>query len=231
MVKLFIYCRKGDIKAVENELKLGEDNDYNWGLQGACEGGNLQIVHLMLKQGANDYNTGLEYACMGGHMQIVELMLKLGATDYNIGFRNACGEGHMQIVELMLKLGATDYNSGFRNACGEGHMQIVELMLKLGATDYSAGLCNAYWAGYIQIINRIIKRNPNIVRCFYNYNTNPSKVILLLETNLDTIYLKNIDGYDKLTNNLNKFKQETSSSLSQYLLDPLICIIISYSVL
>ena len=48
--------------------------DWNDGLYGACRGGNLDIVRLMINKGANYWNDGLCGACRGGHMNIVQLM-------------------------------------------------------------------------------------------------------------------------------------------------------------
>ncbi|MFB5622743.1 MAG: hypothetical protein ACE5RH_01995, partial [Nitrosarchaeum sp.] len=57
-------------------------DDWNWGLEGACKGGNIDIVKLMIKKGAYDWDSGLYGACEGRHMNIVELMIKKGAN-YN----------------------------------------------------------------------------------------------------------------------------------------------------
>jgi hypothetical protein len=104
----------------------------------------------------------------------------------------------------MLKLGATDYDWGSRGAMAGCNTDIVALMINLGATD-------------------VIK--------FYDYKLKPFEVIKLIEAGLDPKYLNNIDGYDLLKYDLNNFKQETKLSLSPYLLDPIINIIQSYSVL
>ena len=38
---------------------------------GACQGGHMDIVNLMISKGANNWNFGLNYgACAGGHMDI-----------------------------------------------------------------------------------------------------------------------------------------------------------------
>jgi ankyrin repeat protein len=53
------------------------------GLSGACEGGNIEIVNLMIKKGADDWDDGLDYACDGGYTEIVKLMLIKGADVSN----------------------------------------------------------------------------------------------------------------------------------------------------
>jgi hypothetical protein len=42
----------------------------------AAEGGNMEIVELMIEKGATHFNTAMEYAAFGGNMEIVKLMVK-----------------------------------------------------------------------------------------------------------------------------------------------------------
>jgi ankyrin repeat protein len=247
--KLREYCIAGDIDSAENEMvRIGPFiqrelvRTYDYALLYACEGGNGQLIKYLIPHGVN-YNYVLQGACKGGNTRIVNQILKLGVTNYNQGLYGACEGGHIQIVEQMVKLGARGYNTGLRMACQEGKIQMVHLMIKYGASWFDDGLYGVYIGIsrqmkksfkipdiMMQIIKLMLDLGADISK-FYNYKRNSSEVITLLENNIDIKYLKNIEGYDKLTNNLNNFKQKTSSSLSQYLLDPLISIIISYSVL
>jgi hypothetical protein len=79
--------------------------------------------------------------------------------------------------------------------------------------------------------NILIKHGATNAHDYYDYKSKPYKVELLLESGLDHTYLKNINGYDLLKNNLNNVKQETHSSLTSYLLDPIISIVSEYSLL
>ena len=83
-----------------------KNNKLNWNEWKLCEGGNLNIVNLMIKCGKNDWNYGLEGACYGGHLNIVKLMIKKGANCWNRGLVFACWCGHSEIVYLMIKKGA-----------------------------------------------------------------------------------------------------------------------------
>ncbi len=73
-----------------------ENDDWNWGLRGACEGGHMDMVELMIERGATNWNYGLYGACRGGHMDIVELMIERGAANWNCGLYYACYGGHMK---------------------------------------------------------------------------------------------------------------------------------------
>ena len=63
------------------ERKSNGVMDWNRGLCRACEGGNMEIVKLMIEKGANAWDRGLIWACDRGHMEIVKLMIEKGATD------------------------------------------------------------------------------------------------------------------------------------------------------
>jgi len=48
-------------------------------MSSAAKSGRMDIVDIMLQQGATDYDYEMWRAAKGGHMNIVELMLQLGA--------------------------------------------------------------------------------------------------------------------------------------------------------
>ena len=49
----------------------------------------MEIVKLMIENGANYWDQALMYACCGGHMSIVNFMIEKGANDRNSGFSYA----------------------------------------------------------------------------------------------------------------------------------------------
>jgi hypothetical protein len=55
---------------------------------------------LMYKYGANDYDTALAGACFGGHMDIVQMMIKYGATQFNCYVVASIGR-HSEIYYLL----------------------------------------------------------------------------------------------------------------------------------
>ncbi|MGB4192277.1 MAG: ankyrin repeat domain-containing protein [Rickettsiales bacterium] len=120
----------------------------------ACELGNLEIVELLLAQGADIEEketmeeltyTPLHVACDEGHVQVVELLLQKGADiEASIGDARgkisldlACQEGHVQVVELLLKTGFFEpdnlyIGTSFHLACRHGHKEVIEVLLKHG---------------------------------------------------------------------------------------------------
>jgi ankyrin repeat protein len=128
--QLLIYC-------LNNKLKSNDGLNY------ACQGGNLEIVKLMIKKGANIWNWGLEGACEGGHLEIVNLMIEKGANDWNNGLYGACKGGKLEMVNLMNEKGANNWNIGLFGACKDGQLEMVNLMIEKGATY--CGKCNNNW--------------------------------------------------------------------------------------
>ncbi len=129
------YCIKNDIIKVRKLIKMNIDLDWHLGFEGACRGGHLDCVKLMIVKGAHNYNNGLQHACQGGHLDIVRLMIEKGANWWNGGLMCACEYGQMDIVKLMIKKGADDWHSGLYYACRYNHMDIVQLMIEKDATE------------------------------------------------------------------------------------------------
>jgi ankyrin repeat protein len=75
---------------------------------GACEGGHLPIVQLMIDKDAVWWDGGLESACRGGHISIAQLMIEKGACMWNVGLESARKGGHLDLVLLMIQKGATN---------------------------------------------------------------------------------------------------------------------------
>ena len=45
----------------------------------------IEDIQQMIKNGANDWDTGLNGACEGRHVEIVKLMIEKGANDWDAG--------------------------------------------------------------------------------------------------------------------------------------------------
>jgi Ankyrin repeats (3 copies) len=119
----------------------------------ASEGGQMEIVKLMIEKGATHFIWAMADAARGGHIEIVKFMIEKVATDFNWTMRNAARGGHIKIVKLMIEKGATDFNWTMRNAAEEGHMDIVKLMIEKGATDFNLAMNYAAEGGYMEIVN------------------------------------------------------------------------------
>ncbi len=104
----------------------------NQNLCNACRDNDINLVNELIKQGANDFNRGLRWASFKGNVEIVKLMIENGATD---GLWNACYGGNIEIIELLIGKGANDFNQGLIGACRAGHIEIVKLMIENRAPE------------------------------------------------------------------------------------------------
>lgn len=176
-------CLYGNKRLINLMRKRGA-HDTNYGLEGACEGGHIDIIKLMITQSPSDtyrvkskimWDWGLRGACKGGHMEIVKLMInpfstdellnlihcissKKGATDWDYGLQGACEGGHIEIAKFMIELGAKNWNMGLYAACRGGHIELVKLMVGLAgnATDWNEGLYEACKNGHKEIVKLMI---------------------------------------------------------------------------
>ena len=89
-------CWIGNIKLIQkwedldvSYLKLNDDwyyyhysvSKWNWGLFGACQGGNRELAELMIEKGANDWNRGLNCAYWGGNRELANYMIEKKTTN------------------------------------------------------------------------------------------------------------------------------------------------------
>lgn len=106
-----------------------------YGLQISCEKDDTKLINyfITITNATKDLNSGLKGACSGGHMKNVELMIKLGASGWNEGLIAASERGHMEIVKYMMKMGAdTDsFNNALDMSCKYGHSEVAHFLAKM----------------------------------------------------------------------------------------------------
>jgi len=133
-------CRSNMIITIK--LNNNEELDWNFGLEGACQGGHCQLAQFVIKKGANYWSSGLYGACKGGHKKFAEWMIKniIEENDtfhtiasLNSGLLGACKGGHIQLAQFMIEKGADKPNYGLCGACEGGHKNIMKSMIEKGA--------------------------------------------------------------------------------------------------
>ncbi len=112
--------------------KYGYDFGLKFLLISWIEFGNLE----------DDFNKALYLAIFNNHMNIVELLLKNGAN-IKYGFYCACESGHIKIVRLILgksnRWKSKQFTNGLNLAYDNEHLEIVRLMLDIGAFNRDQG--------------------------------------------------------------------------------------------
>jgi len=140
------------------------ERNWNKGLSGACKGGNIELVNLMIAKGANNWNLGLRSACKGGNAELANLMISKGAKDWDSGLFDACRGGNIELVNLMIEKGATYWDNGLRGACQGTNKEIVELMITKGATKISYGISSALYYRQTEILELLIEKDITAYR-------------------------------------------------------------------
>ncbi len=92
--QLQYICEVNQVITLTRFMKSNSNLNWNWGLYGACKGGNINIINMMIDKGAYDWNWGLDGACKGGHIDIVKMMIANGAD--NCGYCNKTMEEHLE---------------------------------------------------------------------------------------------------------------------------------------
>jgi ankyrin repeat protein len=122
-----------------------QGGEYGSALGAAAYEGHLEVVRLLLDQGATlnipstRYGSVLGAAAYGGHLAVVSLLLEKGLDvnieggNYGSALRAAAHESHLDVVRLLLEKGADiimgNYGSALGTAASGGNLEIVRLLL------------------------------------------------------------------------------------------------------
>lgn len=146
-------CRGGHIDIIKMVLRCGA-YDMPFGLMMACRGGHLHVIEFMInKSSILSFDFGLAYACRDGNVAIAELMIAHGANDFDAGLRNACRGGHLDLINLMIGHGSEAWNGALAYACRGGQLEIAKLMISKGASVFNWGLASACRGGHLALVD------------------------------------------------------------------------------
>lgn len=152
---MYYVCATGDLSLVKYYLsKLSvEMFDLKEGLEGACKGGNIKIVKLLLKRGGQQerknkriygnnsekFNVNWDMcmfeACSNNHMVIVNFIVNFMIDEPIVNFRKSIIEAKMcsniDIVNFLL----SRYDVDLYTACICGNLPLVEMCLKVESIE------------------------------------------------------------------------------------------------
>lgn len=171
-------CYSGDIEKVY-ELINDKDiyKDFYLGLYGACEGGHLNIVKLLIDKCSKKLTSALfNVACTNGNIDIVKLLIERdNGLIQSLALDCACESGNIDLVNLLLK-----YNLNIRYnrysklffACKSGNIDLIEFIIGSNLKEFKTqswdeGLQGACRGGHLDAVKFIIKKS-NIQFCWKN---------------------------------------------------------------
>lgn len=175
-----------DLNDLDDLMDWDDWDDWAYwdsGLSGACRGGHMDIVKLMIEKGSSNWNAGMCGACKGGHMNIVKFMIDCGANEWSLGSRHAGHSNQIEIVKFMLSKGATNYDDCLKCACFCGDIELAKAMIEKGATDWNSGLLKACQEGHVELVQLMLQNgatNLNESLIMNNHNTKNTNISMLL---------------------------------------------------
>ncbi|XP_041079108.1 ankyrin repeat and KH domain-containing protein 1-like isoform X7 [Polyodon spathula] len=159
----------------------------NTALTYACAGGFVDVVKVLLKEGANieDHNenghTPLMEAASAGHVEVARVLLEYGAgiNTHSNEFKEsaltlACYKGHLDMVRFLLEAGADqehktdEMHTALMEACMDGHVEVARLLLDSGAQvnmpadSFESPLTLAACGGHVELAALLIERGANL---------------------------------------------------------------------
>uniref|UniRef100_A0A8C9SJJ8 Ankyrin repeat and KH domain containing 1 n=1 Tax=Scleropages formosus TaxID=113540 RepID=A0A8C9SJJ8_SCLFO len=159
----------------------------NTALTYACAGGFVDVVKVLLKEGANieDHNenghTPLMEAASAGHVEVARVLLEYGAgiNTHSNEFKEsaltlACYKGHLEMVRFLLEAGADqehktdEMHTALMEACMDGHVEVARLLLDSGAQvnmpadSFESPLTLAACGGHVELAALLIERGANL---------------------------------------------------------------------
>ncbi|KAJ6160634.1 hypothetical protein N7470_004030 [Penicillium chermesinum] len=154
-------------------------------LVAACSRGHLEIVQMLLENGADmtlrdfDGHDSLTTASLNGHLEIVRLLVKRGA-DISVASNQgetslycAAYKGHFEILKLLIEKGGDIEGHNFRhltplNAASDGgHFDVVKLLVQKGADINRPDDCgrapahSASLKGHVAIVRLLLDKGAD----------------------------------------------------------------------
>ena len=128
----------------DKKVKLSDSGDYpGRALSEAVESKNLEIIELLLKNGAkpnHEYSYDskvIDLAVRGGNVDIIELLLKYRESVSAESLENAIKSGDKELLSLMLngnhqKYEKEDVGELFNQACWSGDTSFIDVLVEKG---------------------------------------------------------------------------------------------------
>ncbi|OMH84559.1 putative ankyrin repeat protein L25 [Zancudomyces culisetae] len=147
-------CKSDDVEVLRHWVAHGgslrNKSRFN-GIRIACELGNLEMVKVLMENGADFcslFYNGVVEACRTNNIELLRYLLKNNAEVKHPlfdGLQVACATGNIELVKLLIENGVNPVlmrENGVLEACEAGSLEITELLLKSGGEmHFDIGLC------------------------------------------------------------------------------------------
>jgi len=115
-----------------------------------------------------NYTTALNGACEGGQIDLIQKFVNLGADItrgcmYYVGFGN-----QIDVIDYIISLGEDDFNEGLKGAARANNIILLNYFIELGANEFEGALYEANFSSDVEIIDRLVNLSDRTDRRFFN---------------------------------------------------------------
>lgn len=162
-----------ELMVAKGATNLGEGLGYLCYILDNCVEDRVEIAKFILSKNIEDLSLGFYGACRGGCVEIVELILEKyqngangdggsdgssgGVIDINMGMLRACENECIEVLEFLVRKGATNFLACLETSSMIGSVKSLQFFMKLN-TD----LLNSDIISRLLLINRFHYYNPDI---------------------------------------------------------------------
>ena len=180
-ISAFIGACRGKQIAIVKEMIARGVSVFNQGLEVACRDFNitleasktlasLELVELMVENGANNFDEALKMHCIkeiGCNIKILEFLISKGANNFDKAMDVACRYGNMTAVEYLVEIigiSSAISEKYIMSACTSNNFKLVHFLLKNGATVTKEVLIKACSAdNNLCVIDYLLKHSDTII--------------------------------------------------------------------
>ena len=106
-------------------------NDYESALLAASESGCYKMVEKLLKIGKSIFlEDAFNSACMIGDLELINLLIENGACGWDRALSNACQYGNIDIIQMMIEKGAQNFELALENSFYSDNFFVINEMIK-----------------------------------------------------------------------------------------------------
>jgi hypothetical protein len=138
LLNLCNACISGDMDIIKLMIKNGANN-YNSALCSAAHSNKCDIIRFLVEKGADEFEMALTYAVENNSVEAIKLLVSLGAVigGYDI---NIALNTNNNILDLLIGLGYTNYHHISRKACVSNNKKAIQILVNLGVEH--CGTCS-----------------------------------------------------------------------------------------
>lgn len=144
---------------------VGDQASYlSQALEGATEGGHLDLVEYFLEKGAERSEDSFYYAAKNGSPEILKFFDFQTVEQKRVRLEGASSGGHLDLVKLILREDrkVVSIENGLLAAANRGHLEVVSLFVEYGAKNLLLPIREAAKKGHLPVVKYLLTKNDTL---------------------------------------------------------------------